>query len=230
MRPIQYYTVSFGVLALFAIAGSAAGQQAPGPVLPAPQVRELMASQQPADHAKLRGHFDGLAAKYAADADRHMAFARASAAVPRGAGAAAATHHTRLAESARESASIVRELAVHHRHLAAGVLSTAPRDGERFEKGVGAPAIPSEQQLLDLAAKAQKPSEHGLLSEYYTTLAARYAADAQAHRAMAQGYRGLNRPDQSTIGHCDRLAQLSDDSAGEAQALATEHKHMAGSR
>ena len=229
MKPNHFRTVALGVVTLFAIVGRGAAQQS-AQILPAPQVRELMASQQPGDHARLWRHFETLSARYAADANRHLAFARASAAVPRGAGAAASAHHTRLAASAKEAASIVGELGIHHRHLAAGVLSTAPQHAERFEKGAGAPATPSEQQLLELAAKARTPNEHGLLTEYYTMLAARYTADAQAHRAMAQGYRGLSRPDQSAIGHCDRLVQLFDGAASESQALATEHRQLAGSR
>jgi hypothetical protein len=202
---------------------------APG-LLTAPHVRELMASQQPADHATLRAHFEALSAKYAAEARTHTAFETASAAIPRGVGAGASAHHKRLATIATESATVTRELATHHGQLGAGVTSTAPRNSERFEKGAGAPAHPTEKQMLALAAKAQAPSEHGLLSEYYTTLAARYTADAKDHRAMAAAYRGQNRANPSAIAHCDRLVQLSDESAKETQALAADHKQMATGR
>lgn len=229
MRTLYIRTLALGALTVVAFAGSVGAQQPAPQVLPAPQVRELMASQQPADHAKLRAHFEALSAQYAAEADRHTAFARASAGIPRG-GASASAHHNRLAANAKESATIVRELATHHGQLGAGVASTAPRNSEKFEKGAGAPARATEQQMLALAAKAQTPSEHGLLSEYYTTLAARYTADARDHRAMAQAYNGQNRVNTSAVAHCDRLVQLSNESAKEAQALAADHKQMATGR
>jgi hypothetical protein len=230
MTTIRFRTLPLGVLAAFTLMGTAGAQQPPSDLLAAPQVRELMAGQQPADHAKLRAHFEALAAKYAAEANRHTAFAQASAGVPRGAGASAGAHHTRLAANANESAKVLRELAVHHGQLGAGVASTAPRSGERFEKGAGAPATPNEKQLLQLAAKAQTPSEHGLLAEYYTTLLARYAADAKEHKAMAQAYQGLNRANPSAVAHCERLVALANESLKETQALVDEHKKLATGR
>jgi hypothetical protein len=230
MKPIHYPTLSAGVLAVFTLVGTAVAQQQPPELLPAPQVRQLMASQQPADHLKLRAHFEALSAKYAAEAERHTAFARASAGIPRVGGASASNHHNRLAANAKESATVTRELATHHAQLAAGSASTAPRGGERFEKGAGAPDTPTEKQMLTLAAKAQTPSEHGLLAEYYTTLAARYEGDVKEHRAMAQAYRSLPRSNLSAVDHCDRLVKLSDESGKEARALAAEHKQMATGR
>lgn len=230
MRPNHFRTTFAGVVAVVAFAVGAAAQQPAPEVLPAPQVRELMASQQPADHARLRAHFEALAARYAAEANRHTAFAQASAGIPRGAGASAGAHHTRLAANANESAKTVRELAAHHGQLGAGAASTAPRNSERFEKGAGAPATPSEKQLLQLAAKAQTPSEHGQLAEYYSTLLARFAAEAKDHRAMAQAYQGSSRPNASAVAHCDRLVALANDSLKETQALVDEHKKLATGR
>jgi hypothetical protein len=230
MRAIHLRTISAGVLAVFALVGGATAQQPAPEVLAAPQVRELLKGQQPGDHAKLRAHFEALAARYAAEARTHTAFERAAAGAPRGAGAAAGAHHKRLAALATESATVTRELATHHGQLGAGLASTAPTGGERFEQGAGAPATPTEKQMLALAAKAQTPSEHGLLSEYYTALAARHAADAKEHRAMAGAYQGQNRVNASAVAHCNRLVQLSEGSAREAGALAAEHKQMATGR
>jgi hypothetical protein len=227
MRTIHFRTVSAGVLVVFSFVGGAIAQQPAPEVLAAPQVRELLKGQQPGDHAKLRAHFEALAVKYAAEAKTHAAFERAAAGIPRGGGSAAGAHHKRLAALATESATVTRELATHHGQLSAGVASTAPKGGERFEQGAGAPASPTEKQMLALAAKAQTPSEHGLLSEYYTTLAARYAGDARDHRAMAGAYQGQNRVNVSAVAHCSRLVQLSEDSAKETGALAAEHKQMA---
>jgi hypothetical protein len=230
MKPVHSLTLSTGVLAVFTLASIGAAQQQAPELLPAPQVRQLMASQQPADHLKLRAHFEALSVKYATEAERHTAFARASAGIPRGVGTSASNHHNRLAANAKESATITQELATHHVQLAAGAASTAPRGGERFEKGAGAPETPTEKQMLALAAKAQTPSEHGLLAEYYTTLAARYDSDVKEHRAMAQAYRSLSRSNLSAVDHCDRLVKLSDESGKEARALAAEHKQMATGR
>jgi hypothetical protein len=226
MRPNLFRAISAGLLGVFGyVAAVTAQQPAPAP-LTAAQVRQLVAGQQAADHARLRAHFEALSARYAAEANTHTAFQRAATGIPRG-GEAAAAHHKRLAEMTNDSAAVTRELATHHGQLSAGNTSTAPSGGERFERGVGAPAIPTERQMLVLAARAQRPSEHGQLSEYYSTLAARYAADAKDHRTTAAAYRGQNRVNQSAVTHFDRLVQLADASAKETQALAAEHKLLA---
>jgi len=229
MRTILFRTIPAGLLGVFGFVAAVTAQQAAPAPLTATQVRQLVAGQQPADHARLRAHFEALSARYAAEANTHTAFQRAATGIPRG-GEAAAAHHKRLAEIANDSATVTRELATHHGQLGAGNTSSAPKGGERFERGAGAPAIPSEQQMLVLAARAQRPSEHGQLSEYYSTLAARYTADARDHRTMAAAYRGHNRVNQGAVTHCDRLVQLSDDSAKEASALAAEHKQLATGR
>lgn len=216
------------------VIGAAADVGAQQPLKPAllaaPQVRELVTSQQPADHARLQAHFEALSAKYSADAARHMAFAHASAGIPRGVGAAAEVHHARLAAEATQSATLLSELAMHHGRLAAGLASTPPRGSEQFDQGAGAPPTPTEEQLLELAGKAQTPKEHQQLSDYYTTLAARYSADARAHRAVAQAYLGQTRMNLSAIADRERLARLSEKSAKQAQALASEHQQMAAGR
>lgn len=229
MRTIYFRAVAVAFAAAFALTAAASGQQpAPG-ILAAPQVREAVAGQQPADHAKLRAHFEALAARYDADARQHTAFAQAYAGNSRG-GAAAAAHHNRLAEAAKESAGIVRQLSTHHGQLGAGVTSTPPKGGERFERGAGAPATPTRQQLLVLAARAQTPTEHGQLAEYYSMQIAGYQADARDHRAMAQGYQGLNRPNVAAVAHCERLVALANDAVKETQALIDEHRKLATGR
>lgn len=221
-------TVFLAALAFGAVASVAAQQPASSDLLTASQVRQLIASAQPADHARLRAHFDALAAKYTADAAQHTAMARAAGGNPnRRAGGDPSGHHNRLAALAKESAGITRELATHHGQLAAGVASTAPRGSTRFEQGAGAPAAPSEKQLLDLAAKARTPAEHGELAEYYQTLAKQYSTDAADHSAMAAAYRGT-RSGTPMASHCDRLVQIARDEAKEATALAADHRQMAG--
>lgn len=231
MRLRWIHTTIPAVVAVFGVAAGVSARQANAPgLLAAPQVRELVTSQRPDDHARLKAHFEALAAKYTADANRHAAFASATANIPRGIGASASVHHTRLAANATESAKVVRELAAHHGLLGTGVASTAPRGSERFEQGAGAPPTPTEKEMLELAARAQTPREHEQLSEYYTTLAARYTSDAKDHRAMAQTYRSQNRVNQSAVADCERLVQLSEKSAKETEALATEHRQKAAGR
>ena len=210
---------SAAALALFAFAAHSAAQ-----ILTSAEVHRAMEAQEPAAHSKLRAHFIALSARYAADADRHLTFARSAAGVARGAGVAAAKHHERLAELATESARVTAELAFHHQTLAAGLPSTAPLGGEAFEAGAGAPVIPSDRQLQLLAARAEKPSEHGELREYYLKLATRAEADAKEHRAMAKMYRVQSRTNEPAAAQCDRLAKLDARSASEARALAREHQ------
>ena len=209
---------SAAALALFAFAAHPAAQ-----ILTSSEVHRAMEAQEPAAHSKLRAHFLTLSARYAADADRHLTFAR-SAGAARGAGVAAAKHHERLAELATESARVTAELAFHHQTLAAGLPSTAPLGGEKFEAGAGAPVIPSERQLQLLAARAERPSEHGELREYYLRLATQAEADAKEHRTMAKMYRVQSRTNEPAAAQCDRLAKLDARSASEARALAREHQ------
>ena len=210
---------SAAALAVLAFAAHPAAQ-----ILTSAEVHRAMEAQEPAAHSKLRAHFLALSARYAADADRHLTFARSAAGAARGAGVAAARHHERLAELATESARVTAELAFHHQALAAGLPSTAPLGGEAFEAGAGAPAIPSERQLQLLAARAERPSEHGQLREYYLMLATQAEANAKEHRAMARMYRVQSRANEPAAAQCDRLAKLDSRSASEARALAREHQ------
>jgi hypothetical protein len=66
-------------------------------ILTSSEVHRAMEAQEPAAHSKLRAHFIALSARYSADADRHLTFARSAAGAARGAGVAAAKHHERLA-------------------------------------------------------------------------------------------------------------------------------------
>lgn len=220
-------TLFLAVLACGALAANAAQEPPATPLLTASQVRQLIASAQPADHARLRAHFEALSAKYTADAARHTALASAAGGNPnRPSGGDPARHHNRLAALAKDSAGITRELAAHHGQLAAGIASTAPRDSVGFEKGAGAPAIPSEKQLLELAAKARTPSEHGELVEYYESLVKQYSTEATEHSAMAAVYLGT-KSGTSMASHCDRLVQVARQEVKEATALAAEHKRLA---
>jgi len=223
------HLVSLAVpLALLAGVATAAAQARPPEVLNVIELRQLVGSAEPGDHARLGAHFAGLAQQYAEEAARHTAMSKAFGGNPNRVGAvSASTHCARLARLSAESATTLRELATHHERLAAGVPSTAPANGARFEHGEGAPA-PTDQELAALAARARTPADHRALAEYFQTVAARHTADAEAHSRMAQAYRGsANRRGGDPAVHCDRLVTLSREAAAEARAAAAEHNQLA---
>ncbi len=227
MRTIYVRALSIGALtALLALAGNAAAQTSPSAVLNALEVRKLIASSEPGDNARLSAHFAALAERYTGEAKRHTAMAHALVGNRnRSVGSGSSMHCTRLAELNTQSAATLRELAAYHEKLAAGVQSTAPRGGARFEAGAGAPA-PSDKYLSDLAAKANTPADHRGLEEYFLTTAKQYTADANEHVAMAQAYRGTKIAQSAA--HCDRLVALARDSVKESNAAAAMHKDLAG--
>jgi hypothetical protein len=219
---------SLAVAALVASAAAApAAPQATSPILNALEVRTLVSSLEPGDHARLGVHFAALAERYARDARRHTAMAQAFVASPaRRTGVnSAADHCRRLAQLNTESAATLRELAAHHEKLAAGEPSTTPRGAARFQGGAGAPE-PTAEELSALAAKASAPRDHLALEEYFLTAAKRYTAAASEHVAMASAYRG-GRIAQAAV-HCDRLVALARDSAKEATEAAGTHRQLAG--
>src|SRR5688500_1852823 len=106
--------ISMGALA-FATMVAGAAAQTPSPILNDVEVRRLVASEAPADHTRLSGHFTALADRYSAEARKHEAMARAGAGNPnRNTSAGMSAHCRRLAELNTESASTLRELATHH--------------------------------------------------------------------------------------------------------------------
>jgi hypothetical protein len=215
-------------LAVLAFVAAAAAQTRAPEVVNVIELRQLVVSAEPGDHARLAAHFAALAEQYTAQAARHTAMSRAFGGNPSHRGVVAAgAHCARLARLNAESAATLRELATHHQRLAMGVLSTAPTEGARFVHGEGAPAA-TDAELAALAARAQAPADHRALAEYFLTVAARHTANAEAHGRMAQAYRGAaNRGGGDSASHCDRLVRLSRDAAAEARAAAAEHKELA---
>jgi hypothetical protein len=134
-------------------------------------------------------------------------------------------HCKRLAELNTQSAATLRELAAHHKALAAGAASTAPKGGGRFQGGAGA-SEPTEAELKALAAKAATPADHRALQEYFLTLAKRYTSDANDHTAIARSYRGTRIAQAAD--HCDRIVVKARESAKEATAAAAMHEQLAG--
>jgi hypothetical protein len=223
MTTFTFRPVAIGLLTLLIFAGTAAAQ---APILNALEVQKLVASNAPGDNAALAAHFAALADRYDADAKRHTAMAGAFIAAPtrRVAANSAAEHCKRLAQLSTDSAQTLRELAAHHKQLAGGAVSAAPKDGARFQRGAGAPE-PTDAALQALAAKADAPSDHRALADYFVTAARRYTEDANGHAAMAGAYRGTRNA--LAADHCDRLVALGRDQAKEASAAAEMHKHSA---
>ncbi len=226
MRTIHFRALSIGTLALLTLAAGAAAQGPSSAVLNKLDVQKLLTSAQPADNVKLSAHFSGLAERYDAEARQHTAMSQASVGNPsRALATGMSAHCKRLAELNTQSAATVRALAVHHKKLAAGTPSVAPRDSAGFQGGAGAPN-PTKQDLSALAANAGTVADHRALQEYFLTAAKRYTVDADEHVTMGQSYRGTKIA--SAAAHCDRMVRLSRDAAKEANAAAKMHKDLAG--
>lgn len=225
MRTISFRTLTTGIAALLAFAGTAAAQSRPSALLNTFEVRQLVDRGEPADNARLSMHFSALAERYTEEATRHEAMSRALSGNPnRREVAASSTHCSRLAELNMRSAATVGELAAYHELLAAGIVSMPPADSSRFYNGEGAPE-PTEAELDALAANARTPADHRALEEYFLTLAKKYTAEADAHVAMAHAFRGTRIATAAT--HCDRVIKRSRDSAKEANETAARHRNFA---
>lgn len=230
----RMHLVSLAVpLALLAAVDTAAAQTPAPRILNVIELRQLVASAEPADHARLRDHFAALADRYAAEARAHTDMARAFLASPsrRIAATRSSDHCSRLAAVAAQSAETLRELAAHHDRLAAGGPSTAPDNSSRFEAGEGAEvAWEHDKAIHDLAANARTASDHRALETYFAEIERHYNQVVSEHLAMAQAYRGIpNRRGGDPAAHCDRLVRLSREAAREAAALAAEHRRAAES-
>ena len=227
MTRLMFRPLGIGTVALLMFTPNALAQTA-SPILNTLEVQKLIASNAPGDNAALAAHFAAIADRYTADAKRHTAMAGAFIAAPtrRVAATSAADHCKRLARLNTDSAKTLRELAAHHEKLAGGAASTPPKGSARFQEGTGAPE-PTAAELSALAARANTPADHHALEDYFVTASKRYTADANAHVAMAQAYRGTRLAQAAD--HCDRLARQLRDSATEASDAAAMHKQLAGS-
>ncbi len=224
MTTFTFRPLAVGTLAVLMFGGNALSQTA-SPVLNTLEVQKFVASGEPADNAKLSAHFAALSDRYAAEATRHEAMAKSFVGNPnRNTGGGMSVHCRKLADLNNQSAATLRELATHHQKLAGGAPSTPPRDRARFQGGAGA-SQPTDQELNTWAAKANTPADHRALAEYFQTLAKRYTADATAHVAIAQSYRGTRIAQAAD--HCDRLVANARESAKEATAAADMHSQFA---
>jgi hypothetical protein len=228
MRTSHFTRRSLSALAVVMVgAGLAFAQDRPSPILNSVEVRQLAARAEAADQARLGSHFSALADRYAADAERHTAMARAFGGNPnRSLATDMPVHCKRLAQLSTESATVLRELAAHHRKLAGGSASEPPAAGAKFEAGAGA-REPNEADLYALAGKANTPADHRLLQDYYLAIAKRYDSDAASHSTMAATYRSNSRLAGAAV-HCDRLVEKTRGIAQESRAAAAMHATLAG--
>jgi hypothetical protein len=222
MRTHYLRTVIATGLLVFGVAAGAVAEDKTR-LLTSIDVKRLVASAQPADHASLRDHFSALAEKYDREAQRDREFARVLNGHPnRRFGGGVNAKFTRLADSAARSALTLREVAAHHGRLSMGEPSLAPGDGARFEAGEGAPA-PTEKQLKELAAGARTVVDHRVLADYYTTLAETNAKAVDKHIVMARNYRASGARSVTPAMHCDSLVKKYREAANAAAAAALEH-------
>lgn len=222
MRTIYLGILVGAFLSLLATRAAAQGS----PILNIIEVQKLVASDVPADHARLAAHFTALADQSEGEAKRHQAMSNGFGINPvRQLGANMRPHCNRLAELNREAAKTLGEMAAHHTKLAAGLPSIAPPKGSLYQSGKGA-RVPTEGELRDLAAKARTAADHRALMEYFSETARQHTATGQEHVQMAQAYRGSTRFGWAAS-HCDRMVTLSRDAAKEATAAAVMHKDLA---
>jgi hypothetical protein len=228
MRNITIRTV-VAACALSLLAGGAAlAQDQPSPVLNALELRQLVDRAEPADHARLSAHFGALAERYATDAKQHDRMAQASSGqAAKSSNAGLVAHCRSLAKFNRELENAARALVTFHTARAAGASVAAPTKTRGLESGTGA-SKPKDDELAEFAAKAAQTNDHRALSDYFTTLAARYSADADRHQAMSASY-GTNSRLAGMVPHCDRLAKAARGAAKEAQVAASMHKQLISS-
>jgi hypothetical protein len=193
------------------------------------ELRQLVDRAEPADHARLSAHFGALAERYATDAKQHERMAQASTGqAGKSSNAGLAAHCKSLAKADRELEEGARALAAFHKDRAAGASVAAPANTRGLESGTGA-AKPKADELAEFATNAAKTNDHRALSDYFTTLAARYSADADSHQAMSAWYGSPNSRLAGMVPHCDRLAKTARGAAKEAQMAASMHKELLSS-
>jgi len=204
---------------------AALAQHGPSPLFDSVRVRQLVASEAPADQALLAAHFTALAERHASAARLHESMGRSAAGNPRGNGQEMKVHCQRLAGLERKASTTLRELAAHHNALSGGVASVAPVSGARYQTGAEA-RQPTETDMNALVGRAVTPADHRVLQDYFQTFATQYEAEADGHVGMATLYRTTSRL-APVANHCDRLVTELRAAAAEARQAATMHGVMA---
>lgn len=102
---------------------------------------------------------------------------------------------------------------------------------------VEAQKISNKKELKALIKTAKTPADHLRIANYYREQAAKLTASSNEHVAMAKEYAkhpmfaALEAKQQASFGqgasHCRRWAELDQQQAKEAEALAVLHEEMA---
>jgi hypothetical protein len=222
---VRRFPFAVALFSVASLASLAAAQEPSTPILNTLELRQALASGTPADLGRLAAHFTALADRYAADAKVHARMAQALTGTPKAPGASA--HCKQLAAANQNLEAAARELATFHAKSAAGTAGAAPSDRAGLTTGVGA-RKPTSDEMEAFAAKAAEAGDHRALADYFTTLAKRYQADADAHTGMATMYRTSRTA--GMVPHCERLARLAKGAAKEARTAAAMHTSLAGRR
>jgi hypothetical protein len=226
MTPFTIRT-SLAALAFVACGTAAAPAQAsPSPILDSVRVRQLVASEAPADQAMLAVHFTALADRHLSAARLHDAMGRYAAVNPRGDGQAMKVHCQQLSRRERNAAATLGELAMHHAALNGGWASTAPVAGAKYQ--AGAEGREPREADLNALGRAVTPADHLALQDYFQTFASRHDAEAVGHVAMATLYRTTSRL-APVANHCDRLVTEHRAAAAEARQAAIMQGLLAAS-
>src|SRR5262245_53691838 len=222
---IRLSAVAAAALVTFASGSTVAAQERPQGMLNTLEVRALVARGDPMDNDRLFVHFRVLWDRYLTEAERHDAMARSFAGNPnRTSGGDTREHCKQLAALNRQSAEIVRELALYHKRLAEGTTATLPAGAARFHGGVGAPD-PTAQELNAMAAQARTRTDHLALAEYLRMVARRHTRDANEHMRQALTFRGGRLAQSAT--HHESLASVDRAAAREAMSAAELHRQLA---
>lgn len=204
---------------------SLAAQERPPGLLNTLEVRTMVARSDPVDNDRLVTHFTVLWQGYLTDAERHDSMSRSMVGNPnRFAGGNITGHCEQLARRDRQSAKVLRELALYHKQLAVGTPATLPRGAARFQGGVGAPE-PTEREFKALASQARTRTDHLALEEYLRTMAKRHTRTANEHMMQALTYRG-GRFAQAAVHH-EHLASAAREAAREATRAAALQQQLA---
>lgn len=227
------YGRSFVAALMLAATASDVLSQDKSSVLTSIEVKMLVASNLPQDHARLQEHFGALADQYNREASRFAAAANVLSGNPNHPPAVSPSiKHRQAADSKLRAAAVLRELAAHHGRQAEGLASTAPPDGARFENGDGAP-LPTDAQARAIVATADTPAEHRALEEYFVAIADQHAAAAERQMAKAQRTQASSMRSPAVVAAAVQFseqARRSRELERDARAAADEQRRLAGKR
>lgn len=82
------------------------------------------------------------------------------------------------------------------------------------------------ENIEQMVASAKTPADHEAIAAYYDKEAAQAGAEVRMHAELAARYKSFPRLSTQAM-HCERMAHSYQEAAGDARALAAEHREMA---